>query len=153
MLPYILGQIHHVHRRFGFWRNKGYDGLIDLAREHQWLELWSALLRTAATPLAYSKEVRELVLDQRLPPDEVRRRLLLLAGVGREYNFRGLGLAQVKQLEDDNAVTLYERSPSSSAAPSAPTSPASTPSSPSARSRPTTRTSSITWRAGSSCTT
>lgn len=111
VLPYLLGQIHHVHRRFGFWRNKGYDGLIDLAREHQWLDLWSALLRTAATPQAYSKEVRELVLDKRLPADEVRRRLLLLAGVGREYNFPGLGLAQVKQLEDDTAVALYERFP------------------------------------------
>lgn len=111
VLPYILGKVQHVYRRYGLFRNKGYDGLIALARERQWLDLWSALLRTASHPDAYNKEVASLVRDTRSPEQEVRLRLMLLTGVGREYNFPGLGLAQVRPLEDDVAVALYERFP------------------------------------------
>src|SRR5262249_44938055 len=43
---------------------------------------------------------------------QIEQRLLMLTGVSREWNFGPFGLAEVKQLDDDVAVRLYDRFPS-----------------------------------------
>jgi hypothetical protein len=52
-----------------------------------------------------------LVQDNRSPEKEVIRRLLMLGGVSREWNFGPVGLAVVHQLTDATALVLYERFP------------------------------------------
>lgn len=110
VVPYLLRHVREVRQPWGPF-NRSFSQLVELAREREWLDLWSALMRTSAAPKTYDGEVRVLLERSRLPGDEVRRRLLLLTGVGREANFPGLGLAQVQPLEDDTAVLLYERFP------------------------------------------
>ncbi|WP_375772860.1 gliding motility protein [Archangium gephyra] len=109
-VPYLLRHVRDVRQPWGFF-NRSFSHLVELAREREWLDLWSALMRTSAAPKTYNSEVLGLLQRSELPGDEVRRRLLLLAGVGREVNFPGLGLAQVQPLDDDTAVVLYERFP------------------------------------------
>ncbi len=110
VLPYVT---RHLDLRRGFWSSKpiGSDALIALAERKGWLSLWAALIRSS-TPDTYDRAVRALVEGRaRLGDDETRRRLLLLAGVGRELNLPGLGLAQVMPLGDDTAVALYRAFP------------------------------------------
>jgi hypothetical protein len=112
VLPYLLRHLRDV--RQGLWGrlgNRDLFQLVDLARERGWWGLWAGLMRTSATPDTYDAEVLRLLKDSRLPEAEVRRRLLLLAGVGQELNFLGFGLVQVQPLTDDTAVRLYERFP------------------------------------------
>ena len=112
VLPYLLRHLRDV--RQGMWGrvgNRSLFQLVDLAREQGWWSLWAGLMRTSATPETYDAEVLRALKDSRLPEAEVRRRLLLLAGVGRELNFPGFGLARVQPLWDDTAVRLYERFP------------------------------------------
>jgi hypothetical protein len=110
VVPYLLRHLQDVRQPWGPF-NRGFAQLVELAREREWLDLWSALMRTSAAPKTYNAEVLALLQRSKLPGDEVRRRLLLLTGVGREVNFPGLGLALVQPLEDDAAVLLYERFP------------------------------------------
>ncbi|KFA93175.1 hypothetical protein [Archangium violaceum] len=110
VVPYLLRHVRDVRQP---WvpLNRSFSQLVELAREREWLDLWSALMCTSAAPDTYAREVLGLLQRSRLSGDEVRRRLLLLAGVGRELNFPGLGLVQVQPLEDETAVLLYERFP------------------------------------------
>ncbi|MCY1079543.1 gliding motility protein [Archangium lansingense] len=110
VVPYLLRHIRNVRQPWGPF-NRSFSQLVELAREREWLDLWSALMRTSAAPKTYNSEMLGLLQRSPLPEGEVRRRLLLLTGVGREANFPGLGLAQVQPLEDDTAVLLYERFP------------------------------------------
>jgi hypothetical protein len=110
IVPYLLRHVRDVRQPWGPF-NRSFAQLVELAREQEWLDLWSALMRTSAAPDTYDREVLGLLQRSRLSGDEVRRRLLLLAGVGRELNFPGLGLAQVQPLKDETAVLLYERFP------------------------------------------
>ncbi|HYO68023.1 MAG TPA: gliding motility protein [Archangium sp.] len=110
VVPYLL---HHVRDVRQPWSrlNRSFSQLVELAREQEWWDLWSALMRTSANPDTYDREVLGLLRGSRLSGDEVRRRLLLLAGVGRERNFVGFGIVQVQPLKDETAVLLYERFP------------------------------------------
>ncbi|HQP34904.1 MAG TPA: hypothetical protein PLI95_06990 [Polyangiaceae bacterium] len=110
-LPYVMK--HLDLRRGFFWSNKpiGADKLIRLAQARGWLQLWAALLRSSNQD-TYNEAVSRLVEDRdALGVSESRRRLLLLAGVGRELNLPGLGLAQVMPLSDETAVAMYRRFP------------------------------------------
>jgi hypothetical protein len=55
--------------------------------------------------------VNELVEDRRTPEAEVVGRLLALAGASREWNWPGLGMVRVHQLEQPVALGLYSRFP------------------------------------------
>lgn len=107
VLPYVMK--HLDLRRGYFWSSKpiGSDKLLRLAEKKGWLQLWAALLRSSNQD-TYNEAVGKL-LDEReeLGVTETRRRLLLLAGVGRELNFPGFGIAQVMPLKDDTAGALY----------------------------------------------
>ncbi len=83
----------------GVGSQAGFEELLKLAEERGWDDLWSALLRVAANNVQFNREVMKLVNQHNLTDDKVARRLLLLVGVSREWNFAGFGMAQVKQLE------------------------------------------------------
>ncbi|MEW6363383.1 MAG: gliding motility protein [Acidobacteriota bacterium] len=108
VLPYILKNLRQVHARFLL--RGGYDRLLDLAREKEWPDLWSFLVRICANQKDYNREIDRL-LESRLDDSDVQRRLLMLAGVSREWNLGGFGLAQVQQLEESTALRFYERFP------------------------------------------
>ena len=82
-----------------------------LARQRGWWDLWAAVVRTCSRPKDFNSEVQGLLDDRAMPEPVVRERLLLLAGVGKELNWGGLGVAQVMQLDDATAVTFHERFP------------------------------------------
>lgn len=113
--PYLLKHARSVFPRWRFWGGradaKGLPQLLELARSKGWLDVWATLLRTSATPETWNAEVRRLVADLQSSEADARHRLLLLAGVGTEYNGPGYSLAQVHPLEDAVAVALYERFP------------------------------------------
>jgi hypothetical protein len=109
VLPYIK---RHLRDVWGGWRLwSSFEPMLDLAERHGWLDLWSGLIRVSSRGDRFDDEVARLVRDTTLGADESRRRLGMLAGVSREWNLPGLGLAQVKPLEDTTAVLFYRRFP------------------------------------------
>ncbi|MEZ5325085.1 MAG: hypothetical protein R3F19_08470 [Verrucomicrobiales bacterium] len=108
VLPYVARHLFSAQR--GFLFRKGYGAVIDVVRKHEWHDLEAALLRTCGSQDEFNKAVRALV-ESRLSDENVHDRLQLLAGTSREWNFPGLGIAQVHQLKDDVAVSLYRRFP------------------------------------------
>jgi hypothetical protein len=110
-LPYVLQNARDASRTFHI-RGDAFRSLLELARKRQWIDLWAALVRAGANAKEFNAEVRRLADDvAALPPAETVRRLLALAGVGREWSFRGLGLSVVQQLDDSTAVALYRSHP------------------------------------------
>lgn len=109
VLPYVK---KHVGDVWSPWLLRGnYGKLVDLALRENWMDLWSALVRICANRGEFNDTIRKLVADRAMDEQEVLRRLLALAGVGRELNIGPLGLAHVKSLEESTAVALYERFP------------------------------------------
>ncbi|MBI3929295.1 MAG: gliding motility protein [Armatimonadetes bacterium] len=109
VLPYVFRHLRDVWKP---WLGRGsYGKLLELARQREWLDLWSALLRVCADPGEFNREVRGLAENRSLTEQEVMLRLLSLAGISREWNGAGFGIAQVHLLEEATALALYERSP------------------------------------------
>lgn len=109
VVPYVLKHLKDVWPR---WYGKaGYGRLLALAYSRGWWDLWSGLLRISAKPEDWNKAAGNLIAERTLPDAEVTRRLLLLTGVSREWNFGGFSMAQVQQLDDSTAVSLYGRFP------------------------------------------
>lgn len=115
VVPYLLKHARSIFPRWRFWGGradaKGLVPLLELSRRKGWLDVWATLLRTSATPETWNAEVQRLMADRQSPEADVRHQLLLLAGVGSEYNGPGFSIAQVHPLEDAVAVALYERFP------------------------------------------
>jgi hypothetical protein len=109
IVPYVLKHLKDIWPRWH--RLDGYSKLLDRASAEGWWDLWSALLRTSAEPKAWNKIVCNLIDDESLPDAEIKRRLLLLTGVSREWNFGGFSMASVQQLDDATALALYDRFP------------------------------------------
>ncbi|MFZ2957444.1 MAG: gliding motility protein [Candidatus Ozemobacteraceae bacterium] len=109
VLSYVMRHLREV--RTGIWFRSGYDALLDFARKREWWDFWGTLVRTCSSPKQFNKEINALVADQRLSEQDVRHRLMVLAGVSQECNFPGFGMALVKPLEDDVAVRFYKRFP------------------------------------------
>lgn len=111
VVPYVMRHATSVVPRYGLIAReaKGLQGLLALASQEGWLDLWAALLRTAATKELFNAEIKRLLRS----PDEVeaRRRLSLIAGHGREANFAGVSFAQVHPLDENLALELYRRFP------------------------------------------
>lgn len=109
VFPYVF---RHLREMATSWlTDDGVKSLLALAEREQWWELWSAVLRSAGSPGRFDSAVEALVKDRVLSEDDVRRRLALLSGASREYNFGPWGLAQVHPLSDRTAVELYARFP------------------------------------------
>ncbi len=108
LLPYL---VRHLRQVWSGWLHGGYDDLLELARERGYWDLWAALLRVCARPAEFNRELTRLCERGDLDERERRERLLALAGVSREWNIPGLGLAFVHPLEDKVALALYRRYP------------------------------------------
>lgn len=109
VLPYI-GK--HLRQVWTPWLTQGsYGRLVALARQRGWWDLWAGAVRTCARPKDFNAEVQALLDQRALPEATVRERLLLLAGVGREWNWGRFGAAQVQQLDDATAVAFHQRFP------------------------------------------
>jgi hypothetical protein len=114
VVPYIIRHVSSVFPRGAFIAQreaKGLPGLLSIANEEGWLDLWAALLRTAATKDLFDAEVKRLVRSPTIPAGDARMRLSLIAGHGREAHFPGISFAQVNPLEEDTALELYRRFP------------------------------------------
>ncbi len=109
VLPYVM---RHLRQVWGGWFTRGsYGKMADYAREKGWWDLWSALIRTCSGPREFNREVSALLETQTLPDQAIIERLLALAGVSREWNWPGLGIAAVHQLDEPVALTFYQRFP------------------------------------------
>lgn len=108
VLPYVF---RHLRDIYGHLYRSAYDKLLGLAVREHWLDLWAAIIRTCARPQDFNREINRLLDDPALPELERERRLVMLTGASREWNFPGLGLAQVHALDEKTALRLYQRSP------------------------------------------
>ena len=109
VFPYIM---RHLRQVWGGWLTRGsYGKMADYAREKGWWDLWSALIRTCSGPKEFNKEVLALLENQSLPEQDIIERLLALAGVSKEWNWPGLGIAAVHLLEEAVALKFYHRFP------------------------------------------
>jgi len=109
VFPYLM---RHLRQVWGGWFTRGtYGKMADYAREKGWWDLWSALIRVCSRPKEFNEEIETLLDDETLPEKTIVERLLLLAGVSREWNWAGFGLAAVHQLEEPVALKFYERFP------------------------------------------
>lgn len=109
VFPYVIRHLGQVWRS---WFGRGsYGKMADYARNQGWWDLWSALIRTCASPKEFSKQVLQLVEDRSLSEKDVVERLLALAGASREWNWPGLGITTVHQLGESVALALYTRYP------------------------------------------
>jgi hypothetical protein len=89
----------------------GYGKMADFARDQGWWDLWAALVRTCAGHKEFNREISSLLENTTLPESDAVARLLMLAGVSREWNWPGLGLATVHQFDEKVALKFYERFP------------------------------------------
>ncbi len=109
VVPYVLKHLKNIWPRWHGWN--GYSKLLDRAYAEGWWDLWSALLRSCAKLDEWNKVVRNLVGETKLSDAEIKRRLLLLTGAGREWNIGGFSMANVQQLDDATAMALCDRFP------------------------------------------
>ncbi|QDU39075.1 hypothetical protein Mal4_34100 [Maioricimonas rarisocia] len=110
VFPYVQKHLSSVYRSWWGGRD-GYTKLVRLSAKNQWWDLWSALVRSCARPDEYNKEVTRLLVDREMPDDERQKRLLMLTGISREWNFGPFSMARVQQLDDATAVKLYAKYP------------------------------------------
>ena len=109
VVPYAL---RHMRSVFRPWMGRGDFGrIVKIAVANQWWDLWACAVRTCANAKEFNQELTTLLQDRGLGDHEVRRRLELLSGVSREWNFMGFGLAAVHNLDEPVALALYERFP------------------------------------------
>lgn len=111
VFPYLMRHLIDVRRSWFSFGRDGFGKMLNFAQKHEWWDLWAALVRTAGGPKDFDEAVAKLVDDRSLPEKEILGRLGLLAGVSREWNFGGFGMAQVKQITDETALKLYQRFP------------------------------------------
>ena len=101
----------HLREVWNFWGGIGHlKRMIDVCAKREWWEMWAALIRLSRDA-RFNDEVMKLAKNTLLPDDSARQRLLLLAGVSRELNFSGFGLAQVQSLKFEVTQALYDRFP------------------------------------------
>jgi hypothetical protein len=109
VMPYVRAKLEET---IGGWgKDKVAAGFIELAERQGWWDLWSTTARAATYPKLFNECVRKLVANQALGEDVRRERLAALAGVSREWNWPGLGLARIHALDDDLAALIYARYP------------------------------------------
>lgn len=108
VMPYVRA---HLDDLVGGWRGDPVKPVLDLATKNGWWDLWASAIRSGRGNQHFNKAVEALVKDEAL--DELARveRLKALAGVSREWNWPGVGLAVVHELHDYQAVALYKRYP------------------------------------------
>jgi len=109
VFPYLMG--HPGAFRRGFLSRGRYGKAADFARERGWWDLWAALVRSGASDKEFGQEVLNLVENRTLAEADVVARLTALAGASSEWNWPGLGIARVHNLDESVALALYGRFP------------------------------------------
>ncbi|MBS0657566.1 MAG: hypothetical protein JSR82_04875 [Verrucomicrobia bacterium] len=107
--PYVSRHLDQVRRRFfggGSWRK-----IVTLAQERGWRGLWGGLLRTAGSKRDWNEAVAACCEARGAQAVQPKAWLLALAGLGREWNFRGLSLGQVVELDARTAKLLHRTYP------------------------------------------
>jgi len=109
VMPYVRAKLQET---IGGWgKDKEAKWFIDLAERRGWWDLWSATARASTYPKLLNECIRKLINDQSLSDAVRRERLAVLAGVSREWNWPGLGLARIHAMDDDLAGIVYARYP------------------------------------------
>jgi hypothetical protein len=109
VMPYVRAKLDETVGGWG--KDKDAQRFIDIAERNGWWDLWSATARAAGDPKLINECVGKLMSNQALSDDVRRERLKALAGVSREWNWPGLGLARIHTLDDDLAGIVYARYP------------------------------------------
>ena len=108
VMPYVRSKLKDV---LGGWYGDPAKPFVKLAEKNGWWDLWCETIRTDRSPKRLNDAVSELIGDGSIDDQSRRDRLKGLAGVSREWNWAGFGIAQVHALQDDVAVSLYEQYP------------------------------------------
>ncbi len=108
VMPYVR---RHLNKTIGGWSGDKPEPFVKLAERRGWWDLWAAAIRASRTNDLFNKAVEQLLKNSSLAESDRLQRLRALAGVSREWNWAGFGMAQVHSLTDDLAVTLYQRYP------------------------------------------
>ncbi len=109
VLPYVMRHLRQA--RGGLLRRGSYGKMADYARRQGWWGFWAALVRACSGRKEFNREVRAILESKSLPEEDAVERLSALAGVSREWNLPGLGLATAHQLDEPAALLLYDRFP------------------------------------------
>lgn len=107
VMTYVREKLKEV---YGGWSGSKPEPLVALAARQGWWDLWAAAIRTGSDDL-FNKHVGDLLGSTKVREEDRLARLAALAGVSREWNWPGFGLARVHGLKDDLAATLYRRYP------------------------------------------
>jgi hypothetical protein len=108
VMPYVHAKLAQVITGWG--RENEAERLMELAARRGWWDLWAATARVGPTKV-FGTAVAVIVDDNAMPDETARERLRALAGVSREWNWPGLGLARIHQLGDDVACRVYDKFP------------------------------------------
>lgn len=109
VMPYVRAKIQET---VGGWGKDAHaKRFVDLAEQKGWWDLWSATIRASSNARLFNERINQLMQDESLSEEVRRERLLALAGASREWNWPGLGLAIVHQLDDNLACRVYARYP------------------------------------------
>jgi hypothetical protein len=108
VMPYVREKLKEV---YGGWFAGKPGPLLALAAERGWWDLWAATIRVSSDNKLFNKHAGELLDDKRIDEADRLSRLGALAGVSREWNWPGFGLASVHGLDDALAAQLYARYP------------------------------------------
>jgi hypothetical protein len=109
VMPYVRAKLQET---IGGW-GKDDDAMrfVELAASKGWWDLWAATVRVATYPKLLNECVGKIMHDEPLTDEMRRERLTALAGVSREWNWPGLGLARIHALDDNLACLVYARYP------------------------------------------
>ncbi len=108
IIPYVRAKLSDI---LGGWRGEDAQELVALAEENGWWDLWAAVLRTNRDAKLYGKAISALLSDRSVTEQDRVERLRALAGVSREWNWPGFGLASLHALDDELAAQLYKSYP------------------------------------------
>jgi hypothetical protein len=108
VMPYVREKLEGI---VGDWQGSPAEPVVRLAEQRGWWDLWAASIRASRTPELFNKTVAQLLADTSLTEPVMLERLRALAGVSREWNWPGLGLARIHSLEDATATAFYARYP------------------------------------------
>src|SRR5215470_10586057 len=109
VMPYVRAKLEQT---IGGWgKDDQTRRFVDLAERKGWWDLWSASIRAARNAKLFNECVGKLMRDNALDDATRRERLRALAGASREWNWPGLGLAIIHNLDDNLACLVYARYP------------------------------------------
>lgn len=108
VMPYIRAKLSDL---LGEWFSNRAQPFVKLAERNGWWDLWAAVIRANHNPQLFNEAVGDLLADRAITENDRIGRLKALAGVSREWNWPGFGLAMVHGLKDELAARLYRRYP------------------------------------------